>query len=251
MTASIPGHPMNRNPAEIEREIEGTRRELDRTLDALKSKLSPQQRLRALSRGAQDYAGRLTRSASDAMMPGITAMIRLDHTHVLALFRRFRPWTSESKKEALVTNACIALEIHAQLEEEIFYPAMRNVGADHAVLDKSVPEHDEMRQLIGKLRDMRVSDPTYDESVWNLMRTVLHHVADEESTLLPMAERYLAGQLGELGRQMTKRRIELLRPQLATVARTSARSFPVATAALAAGVLALGWAVLRPRARDG
>ncbi len=49
-------------------------------------------------------------------------MIRLDHTHVLALFRRFNRSASIRRKEAIVANACLALEIHATLEEEIFYP---------------------------------------------------------------------------------------------------------------------------------
>jgi hypothetical protein len=127
---------------------------------------------------------------------------------------------------------------------------MRDLAGEHAILDKSVPEHDQMRRMIRALRDLPVSDPSYDESVWKLMRIVLHHVADEESTLLPLAERFMADRLGNLGLQMTKRRIELLRPHLGEVARTSAQSFPVLTAALAAGVLALGWVLLRPRGRD-
>ena len=60
------------------------------------------------------------------LSPCITTMIRMDHSHVLALARRYHPHTSPEKKRALVTNACLALEIHAQLEEEIFYPALRS-----------------------------------------------------------------------------------------------------------------------------
>ena len=249
-SAEQPANPWSfrsRSGEEIERDIEGTRRELERTLEALHSKLSPSERIRAAGKSMRDYAERIGRSASDAVMPDITGMIRLDHTHVLALFRRFRPWTSAARKEALVSNACLALEIHAQLEEEIFYPVMRDWAGEHTVLDKSVPEHDQMRELIRVLRDLPVTDPSYDESVWKLMRVVLHHVADEESTLLPLAERFLADRLGELGREMTKRRIQLLRPHLGEVMRTSARSFPVVTAALATGLLALGWILLRRR----
>jgi hypothetical protein len=78
---------------------------------------------------------------------------------------------------------------------------------------------------------------------------VLHHVADEESTLLPLAETLMAARLGELGAQMTKRRMELLRPHLGEIAVTTARSFPVATAAAAAGLLTLGWLLVRSRPR--
>ena len=65
--------------------------------------------------------------------PTITNMIRMDHTHVLMLFRRFKPDTSLARKKALVANACLALEVHAQLEEEIFYPALREVLGDDTV----------------------------------------------------------------------------------------------------------------------
>ena len=73
----------------------------------------------------------------ERITPNITTMIRMDHTHVLALSHRYTSDTSESKKRALVTNACIALQVHAQLEEEIFYPALREVLQGDDVLDKS------------------------------------------------------------------------------------------------------------------
>jgi hypothetical protein len=71
------------------------------------------------------------------------------------------------------------------------------------------------------------------------MRDVLHHVADEETTLLPDAERRLAGQLGNLGAAMTKRRLQLLGPNLGEVAVNTVRAFPAASllSALAVGFL--------------
>src|SRR5690242_907785 len=77
-------------------------------------------------------------------LPSITTMIRMDHTHVLSNFHKYRADLPSAKKRALVDLICTALEIHAQLEEEIFYPAMRAARAEDSVLDKSIPEHDEM-----------------------------------------------------------------------------------------------------------
>jgi hypothetical protein len=236
-----------RTPEEIEGEIEATRQKLTDTLEALQSKLSPRQRMQAATESARNLKGRLMRSASVSMSPGITTMIRMDHTHVLALFRRFHGSTPAGRKRALVTNACLALEIHTRLEEEIFYPAMREAIGQSDVLDKSVPEHNEIRSLITAVRAMQPGDPAYDDTFRMLMRTVLHHVADEESILLARAEEVMPDRLSELGKQMTKRRVELLRPHLGEVASTTARSFPMATAAAAASVLALGWLVFRPR----
>jgi len=74
---------------------------------------------------------------------------------------------------------------------------------------------------------------------------VLHHVADESTILLPLAEELMPDEVGHLGRLMTARRIELLRPHAAEAAATTIRTFPVGAAAAAAGVLAAGWIILR------
>jgi hypothetical protein len=188
-------------------------------------------------------------AVSQRITPSITTMIRMDHTHVLAVFHRYHADTPPGKKRALIRNACLALEVHAQLEEEIFYRALRTVMSGDEVLDKSEPEHDEMRRLIAELRtpnngENLVGDAAQDEKFFELMRLVIHHVADEETRLLPAAERLLPDQLGRLGLEMTKRRFELLKPHAAELAETTVRSFPAGAAAGAAlltvGALALG-----------
>ena len=155
--------------------------------------------------------------------PSITNLIRLDHTHVLTAFHQYEIGSSERLRKGLVDNVCLAIEIHAQLEEEIFYPALR-VVADTEMLRKSTPEHDEMRGLISRLRNMPVADPAFDDTFFELMRHVMHHVADEETLLLPAAERLLPDRLSELGAQMTKRRFELAGPRAPELASSMARS---------------------------
>lgn len=239
----------DRNPEEIEREIEGTREHLSRTLDELQARLSPRQRLNSAAESMRARGEEWLQRGTRAVMPGITSMIRMDHTHVLALFRRFRPRTSLARKRALVTNACLALEVHAQLEEEIFYPALRAAGGSNDVLDKSVSEHEVMRKSIATLRQLAPAGPSYDETFYTLIREVLHHVADEETVLLPLAERLLRDHLGELGMQMTKRRVQLLKPHAGELAVTTAQSFPVLVGAAAVGVVLLGWLAVRPAPR--
>jgi hypothetical protein len=180
--------------------------------------------------------------------PGATTMIRMDHTHVLATFHRYRIDASPDRKRAIGETICVALEIHAQLEEEIFYPAMRNI--DPAIVAKSVPEHDEMRSLIDRLRSTQPESPAYNEVMFELMRSVIHHVADEETTLLPDAERGLGDRmLAQLGADMTRRRFELATPHAGEIAVNTVRTFPVATLAVG-GVVALG-AFLAGRAFTG
>lgn len=179
------------------------------------------------------------------LSPSITNQIRLDHTHVLTAFHQYEMGASARQKKGLVDNICLAIEIHAQLEEEIFYPALRAV-ADNEMLRKSTPEHDEMRGLVARLRHMPVNDPAFDDTFFSLMRHVMHHVADEETLLLPAAERMIPDQLPVLGSQMTRRRLELMGPRSAEVASSVARSFSLG-AFLAAGSAALAGAQMLTR----
>jgi hemerythrin superfamily protein len=177
----------------------------------------------------------------NTLSPSITTMIRMDHSHVLTTFHQYRSGINPSAKQALVGTACLLLEVHAQLEEEIFYPAMRAaLPPDNHVLDKSVPEHDEMKRLVAQLRNMAPADPAYDQAFLELMRDVMHHVADEETTLLPEAERLLADRLGELGAQMTKRRLELIAPRTGELARHSFQAVSAGSMMLAAGAFMAG-----------
>jgi hemerythrin superfamily protein len=155
------------------------------------------------------------------LAPAATDMIRADHARVLATFHRYKCDAAAAAKRSLVANLCLALEVHAQMEEEIFYPAMASV--DQALIGRFIAEHDRMRSLIGELRAADPAEPQYDERVMALMREVLHHVADEETVLLPQAERVLGERLGELGARLMKRRLAmplttLVLPALALVA---------------------------------
>ena len=116
--------------------------------------------------------------------PSITDMIRFDHSHVLLTSHQYVASKKPAVKKALAETMCDALEIHATLEEEIFYPAMRQASLGGDTLGKSVPEHLEMKHLIAKLRASDPATAQYDQLVNELMRDVIHHVADEETILL-------------------------------------------------------------------
>jgi len=171
------------------------------------------------------------------LSPSITDMIRFDHSHVMVTFHQYTRDKRPSVKKALAETICDALEIHATLEEEIFYPVMRSKAHDQKVMEKSEPEHDEMRAVIAELRRTDPKSPRHDALVFELMRDVVHHVADEETVLLPEAEQSLSrDRLAELGAQMTKRRLELVTPKAGKIARNTAVGFSGSTAALVVGV---------------
>lgn len=179
------------------------------------------------------------------LSPRITKLIRMDHAHVMMAFHRYQADTSPSRKRALADHVCMALEIHAQLEEEIFYPAMRDIATGANVVAKSVPEHDEMRRLIARLRELEPGDDAFDSVFMELMRDVIHHVADEETVLLPAAERLLGDQLCELGAEMTRRRMQLVGPRTGELVSSTARAMPAASLLVGAGALLAGGYVLR------
>jgi hemerythrin superfamily protein len=171
------------------------------------------------------------------LSPSITDMIRFDHSHVMVTFHQYTRDKRPSVKKALAETICDALEIHAMLEEEVFYPVMRPRAHDQKVMEKSEPEHDEMRAVIAELRRTDPKSPRHDELVFELMRDVVHHVADEETVLLPEAEQSLSrDRLSELGAQMTKRRLELVGPKAGKLAKNHAIGFSGSTAAVALGV---------------
>ncbi len=171
------------------------------------------------------------------LSPSITDMIRFDHSHVLVTFHQYTGTTRNSVKKALAETICDALEIHATLEEEIFYPAFRMIDAGNTVIQKAEPEHMEMKRLIAELRGCDANSQRHDDIVHELMRDVMHHVADEETVLLPKAERIMTtSRLDELGAQMTRRRLELLKPKAGRIAKNTAVGFSGSTTAIVVGL---------------
>jgi iron-sulfur cluster repair protein YtfE (RIC family) len=193
----------------------------------------------------RDASSRMGQAVS-RLSPTITNMIRMDHTHVMATWHQYAVDASPGAKRAIANTISLALEVHAQLEEEIFYPALREYDVDMKVLDKSEPEHDEMRRLIGELQDLDPREAAFDDTLAELMRDVMHHVADEETVLLPAAERELGPQrLSELGAQMTRRRFQLIGPRTGELVRNHARVFPTSTVLMTVAAATAGLMLVR------
>jgi len=177
--------------------------------------------------------------------PSATDMIRADHSRVLVAFHRYKASSSPARKKAIASMICTALQVHAKIEEEFFYPAMRQAGS--TMLEDLEPEHEEMRSIIATLSGMEPTDPQYDATFMELMRTVIHHVADEETMLLTSAEAVAADRLGEIGAQMAKRRMELMAPHAGGMAMQKVRAFPGGVAMAAGALLAGMWLFRRAR----
>lgn len=161
----------------------------------------------------------------------------------MANFHRYHADARPRAKQALANVICTALRIHSRIEEELFYPAMGAAGS--MLLEDLEPEHEEMRSLIGQLTGMDPASPQFDLTFFELMQTVIHHMADEETMLLPHAESVLGERLGELGGRMMLLRMELTAPHAGEMARDAAHAKPNALLFGAGAVLGAAYLLRR------
>jgi hemerythrin superfamily protein len=140
-------------------------------------------------------------------------LLSADHAKVKKLFNEFQELKEEDgsaeDKSALVTQICNELKVHAEIEEEIFYPAVRKAIDDGDLMDEALVEHAGAKELIAQLEDMSPDDELYDAKVTVLGEQIRHHVKEEEGEMFPKAKKAKVD--GEaLGIQMTERKAELM-----------------------------------------
>jgi hemerythrin superfamily protein len=108
------------------------------------------------------------------------ALLKADHMQVKTWFAQFEKATSSSKKQALATDICAALGVHAQIEEEIFYPAFLQATKDRDMHHEAAVEHDAAKKLIAEIERSGPSDDYFDSKVHVLSEMIKHHVKEEE-----------------------------------------------------------------------
>ncbi len=113
------------------------------------------------------------------------------------------------QRAAIATTICRELTVHAQIEEEIFYPALRDAIDEPELLDEAEAEHQEAKQLIAQIEAMREADDSMDATVSELARAIEHHVKEERDELFPKAKAASSLDLGALGAQLRERQQEL------------------------------------------
>ena len=152
------------------------------------------------------------RSTATAKNPkDAIALLKADHKEVDAMFKAYDKTGDDTKKQDLANKICMALTAHAQIEEEIFYPAayeaLDQVGDD--LLDEAEVEHASCKALIAEIESMRVGEPLFDAKVKVLGEYIAHHVEEEENELFPEC-RDAGMDLKGLGEEMAARKSELL-----------------------------------------
>ena len=107
------------------------------------------------------------------------ALLKQDHRTVEELFGKFEKASGEGRKQALAEQICLELSVHAQIEEEIFYPACEG-KVEEDLLKESYVEHDAAKLLIAEIMTGSPDDEFYDSKVKVLGEEIEHHVGEEE-----------------------------------------------------------------------
>jgi len=138
------------------------------------------------------------------------AMLRADHQRVRDLFQEYEAATEPQTKRDIAEEAFVELETHAQLEEQIFYPAVHEETEEGpALVKEALEEHQTVKKLIQALRGM--SDVQgFDATFTELVRNVEHHVEEEESEMFPLAEVELEEDLDQLQEEMQELKQEIM-----------------------------------------
>lgn len=145
-----------------------------------------------------------SKDAKDAI-----ALLKADHEAVSQLFAEYEKTRSLPNKKALVTELCTALSVHVQIEEEIFYPAVKAALKDKLLVPEAMVEHAGVKDLIAQLEGIQPDDEMYDAKVKVLSEYVKHHVKEEHSEMFPKAKASSLDMV-ELGARMSARKDELL-----------------------------------------
>lgn len=113
------------------------------------------------------------------------ALLAADHEKVKSLFKQFEELTDRAvvSKKKIASQICKELSIHAEIEEAVFYPAVRDLIKDRDLMDEALVEHEGAKSLIAQIQEMQPGDDLYDAKVKVLSEQINHHVKEEEGEM--------------------------------------------------------------------
>ena len=139
------------------------------------------------------------------------ALLKADHRQVEEWFEQFESTRSDDRKKKLAGQICQALEVHTQIEAEIFYPAFLEATEEEDIHHEAEVEHDSAKKLIAEIEGSGPDDEYYDAKVKVLSEMIKHHVNEEEQRGGMFAKaRESDMDLKALGEQLAARKQELM-----------------------------------------
>jgi hemerythrin superfamily protein len=158
-------------------------------------------------------------SAPRAKKTDAIALLKADHAEVKKCFKEYQKLVDaeadSDQRQELAEQICMLLTVHATIEEEIFYPAAREVlGEDADLVDEADVEHASAKDLIAQIQGMDPDDDLYDAKVKVLGEYIDHHVKEEQDEMFPKVKE--AGlDTKALGEQLQSRKEELMTEETA------------------------------------
>lgn len=150
------------------------------------------------------------KKSSKSKFPSAITMLMEDHQKVRKLFKQFEKLNGdETEKRSIVEKACQDLTVHAQLEEELFYPALRDALEESELIDEAEVEHQVAKQLIQQIQQTGPDDPQYSAKFIVLSEYVNHHIEEEESEIFKEAKKSDID-FEQLAQDMEQRKQELM-----------------------------------------
>lgn len=134
------------------------------------------------------------KSASAKRQKDACDLLDADHKAVKAMFKEYAALVesrsrSSAKKRQLADQICKELTVHATIEEEIFYPAVRKAIKDEALMNEATVEHASAKDLIAQILEMDAKDEMFDAKVTVLGEYIDHHVKEERSEMFVQARK--------------------------------------------------------------
>lgn len=159
-------------------------------------------------------AGKKSKSDKTTKAGDATTLLRADHKLVSGLFADYGKARSSTKKKEIVARICAELSVHARVEEEIFYPAVKLALNDKELIPEATVEHATLEGLIAQVEGVEPDGEMFDAKIKVMCEYVEHHVKEEQNEMFPKAKAAKLDMV-ELGARMAERKAELLslRPQ--------------------------------------
>jgi len=143
-------------------------------------------------------------------------LLDADHRAVKKMFKEYEELTESrarnaaQKKLDLAHQICLELTVHAQIEEEIFYPALRGAIKDTDLLDEAEVEHQTAKDLIAQIQDAAEADDKFDAKVKVLGEYIDHHVKEERGEIFVKARAARKLDLVSMREELETRKEELM-----------------------------------------
>jgi hemerythrin superfamily protein len=144
----------------------------------------------------------------------VTTILKMDHRMVSGLLMTLEmtPKFSAMMRKTLFDQIRNSLMVHTQAEEEIFYPAIRNIafGGETSKVDEAYHEHQTVKDLLNQMSNMDAASDEFDGKLSELKQNIQHHVEEEENELFPLVNSRMSSErLEDLGERIHDRKMNL------------------------------------------